>query len=146
MQPEQVTAKILEKIKKAAQDHVGANQTVKKCIVTVPAYFNDQQRRSTEDACTLAGLECVKIINEPTAAALASGLHFTDMGGVEKKFMIFDFGGGTLDITILKVNDGVFQTLATSGDCNLGGQDVDNALVAHFFDKIEEEHGMDMRS
>ena len=92
------------------------------------------------DACQIAGLDCVKIVNEPTAAALARGFHMNSaQQGTEKKIMIFDFGGGTLDVTILKIESGRFITLATSGDCHLGGQDVDNALVEHFFEKIQED-------
>ena len=103
--------------------------------MTVPAYFNDTQRRATEDACTIAGLNCLKILNEPTAAAIAQGLHMSNVdSNVEKHILIFDFGGGTLDVTILRISQGSFKVLSTSGDCNLGGQDIDNALVRHFIE------------
>ena len=97
-------------------------------------------------ACEVAGLECVKILNEPTAAAIAAGLHINNADeSSEQKVMIFDFGGGTLDVTILKIQNGVFTTLATAGDCHLGGQDIDNALVEHFFEQLEAKEGEDFR-
>ena len=106
-------------------------------MVTVPAYFNAAQKKATEDAAKIAGLEILRIINEPTAAALAAGFHESE--DAVKNILVFDFGGGTLDVTILKIESGRFITLATSGDCHLGGQDVDNALVEHFFEKIQED-------
>ena len=144
MLPEEVSAKVLAKLKAAAQEKL--NTEVRKCVVCVPAYFNDFQRRATIDACRLADLECVKILNEPTAAAIAAGLHHgSDENGSEQKIMIFDFGGGTLDVTILKIVEGRFITMATAGDCHLGGEDVDNALVDHLFSKIEETTGENFR-
>ena len=137
MLPEQVSAKVLARLKSAAQDKVGG--PVSKCVVTVPAYFNDQQRRATQEACQIAGLDCVKILNEPTAAAIANSMHL-QQDDTEKHNLIFDFGGGTLDVTILKVSNGRLITLATSGNCHLGGQDIDYALVDHFQAKVLEEH------
>ena len=138
-QAEEVSAKVLGKLKEAANDKTGS-QCVK-CIVTVPAYFNDLQRRATKEACTLAGLQCVHILNEPTAAALSCGLHIHSQAeAAEKNILIFDFGGGTLDVSILRIEAGRFRVLATSGDCHLGGQDVDNALVEHFRNFYKEEN------
>ena len=131
MHPEEISAKVLSKLKDSAQDKV--SKEVTKCVVTVPAYFNDQQRRATKEACALSQLECLYILNEPTAAAIACGLGFQSPNQpAERRILIFDFGGGTLDVTILRVEPNCFVTLATSGDCSLGGQDIDNALVTHF--------------
>ena len=129
--PEEVSAKVLSKLKEAADDKTGSS--CGKCIVTVPAYFNDLQRRATKEACQLAGMNCVHILNEPTAAAISCGLHIcSKVEAAEKNILIFDFGGGTLDVSILRIEAGRFRVLATSGDCDLGGQDIDNALVDHF--------------
>ena len=117
--PEEISAHILRKIKTDAETYLA--DTVDKAVITVPAYFNDNQRQATKDAGTIAGLEVVRIINEPTAAALAFGL---DKVG-EHKIMVFDLGGGTLDVTIMEIGEGVFEVLSTSGDTQLGGRDMD---------------------
>jgi molecular chaperone DnaK len=114
---------------------------VRKAVVTVPAYFNDNQRQATKDASSIAGLEVVRIINEPTAAALAYGL---DKSEKEQKIMVFDLGGGTLDVTIMDFGDGVFEVVSTSGDTQLGGTDMDNALVDHIAGEFKSEHGIDV--
>ena len=138
-QAEEVSAKVLGKLKEAAVDYYGS-QCVK-CIVTVPAYFNYLQRRATEDACTLAGLQCVLTLDEPTAAALSCGLHIHSQAeAAEKNILIFVFSDGTLDVSIFRIEAGRFRVLATSGDCHLGGQDVDNAHVEHFRNFYKEEN------
>ncbi|RLE45490.1 molecular chaperone DnaK, partial [Candidatus Woesearchaeota archaeon] len=130
---------ILQKIKKDAEAFTG--EKIKKAVITVPAYFDDNQRQATKDAGEIAGLEVVRIINEPTAAALAYGL---DKGDKEQKILVFDFGGGTLDVTIMEVSEGVFEVLSTSGDTQLGGTDMDNALINHIVKKFKEETGIDL--
>ncbi len=113
-----------------------------KAVITVPAYFNDNQRQATKDAGTIAGLEVVRIINEPTAAALAFGL---DKVG-EHKIMVFDLGGGTLDVTIMEIGEGVFEVRSTSGDTQLGGRDMDERLTNFVLEKFKQESGIDLRS
>ena len=135
--PIEISARVLEKIKKAALDKLKESFTVKKCVVTVPAYFNDEQRAATVEACDIAGLECVATLEEPTAAALSHARHF-NTEGENKTLLIFDFGGGTLDVTILKIEDSQYCVLATTGDCELGGQDIDIALVKYFIEQIRE--------
>ena len=137
--PQQISAYILQKIKKDAEAFTG--EKIKKAVITVPAYFDDNQRQATKDAGEIAGLEVVRIINEPTAAALAYGL---DKGDKEQKILVFDFGGGTLDVTIMEVSEGVFEVLSTSGDTQLGGTDMDNALINHIVKKFKEETGIDL--
>lgn len=124
--PQQITAFILQKIKRDAESFLG--DKVDKAVLTVPAYFNDNQRTATKDAGAIAGLEVVRIINEPTAAALAYGVDKTE---TEQKILVFDFGGGTLDVTLMEFSEGVFEVMSTSGDTELGGTDMDNALVDH---------------
>ena len=137
--PEEVSAQILRKIKTDAETYLA--DTVDKAVITVPAYFNDNQRQATKDAGTIAGLEVVRIINEPTAAALAFGL---DKVG-EHKIMVFDLGGGTLDVTIMEIGEGVFEVLSTSGDTQLGGRDMDERLMEFVLEKFKQESGIDLR-
>ena len=137
--PQQISAFILQKIKKDAESYLG--ETVEKAVITVPAYFNDNQRQATKDAGAIAGLDVVRIINEPTAAALAYGLDKSD---VEQKIMVFDLGGGTLDVTIMDFSDGVFQVLSTSGDTQLGGSDMDEALTKYVIGEFQKETGIDL--
>src|SRR6266700_6552609 len=122
--PQQLSAFILQKIKKDAEAYLG--EKIAKAVITVPAYFDDNQRQATKDAGTIAGLEVVRIINEPTAACLAYGI---DKQGKDEKIMIFDLGGGTLDVTIMDFGNGVFQVVSTSGDTQLGGSDMDQILI-----------------
>ena len=137
--PQQISAYILMKIKKDAEAFVG--ETIDKAVITVPAYFDDNQRQATKDAGAIAGLEVVRIINEPTAAALAYGLDKSD---VEQKIMVFDLGGGTLDVTIMDFSDGVFEVLSTSGDTQLGGSDMDEALTKYVIGEFQKETGIDL--
>lgn len=137
--PEEISAHILRKIKQDAEAFLG--EKVEKAVITVPAYFNDNQRQATKDAGTIAGLDVVRIINEPTAAALAYGL---DKGG-EQKIMVFDLGGGTLDVTIMEMGEGVFEVLATSGDTQLGGRDMDERLLNYVVEKFRQDTGIDLR-
>jgi molecular chaperone DnaK len=124
--PQQISSFILQKIKRDSEAYIG--ETVDKAVITVPAYFNDNQRQATKDAGEIAGLEVVRIINEPTAASLAYGL---DKVNKDLKIMVFDFGGGTLDVTIMEMGGGVFQVKSTSGDTQLGGTDMDNSVVEY---------------
>ena len=137
--PQQISAFILQKIKKDAESYLA--EPVEKAVITVPAYFNDNQRQATKDAGAIAGLEVVRIINEPTAAALAYGLDKSD---VEQKIMVFDLGGGTLDVTIMDFSDGVFEVLSTSGDTQLGGSDMDEALTKFVMGEFQKETGIDL--
>jgi molecular chaperone DnaK len=137
--PEEISAQILRKIKSDAEAYLG--EAVEKAVITVPAYFNDNQRQATKDAGTIAGLEVVRIINEPTAASLAYGL---DKSG-EHKIMVFDLGGGTLDVTIMEIGEGVFEVRSTSGDTQLGGRDMDERLMDFVIEKFRQESGIDLR-
>ncbi|MCS6770042.1 MAG: molecular chaperone DnaK [Candidatus Caldarchaeum sp.] len=138
--PQQLSAFLLQKIKRDAEAFLG--EPVKKAVITVPAYFNDNQRQATKDAGAIAGLEVVRIINEPTAAALAYGLNKLDQ---EMKILVFDLGGGTLDVTIMEFGQGVFEVKATSGDTQLGGTDMDKALVDYIVDSYRKDTGIDLR-
>ncbi|MDP3993388.1 MAG: molecular chaperone DnaK [bacterium] len=138
--PEQVSAFILQKIKRDAESYIG--EPIQKAVITVPAYFDDAQRQATKNAGEIAGLEVIRIINEPTAAALAYGL---DKAGTEQKIVVFDFGGGTLDVTIMDFGQGVFEVVSTSGDTKLGGTDMDNRLIDHIADEFKKENGIDIR-
>lgn len=137
--PEQISAFILQKIKKDAEAYLG--QRVEKAVITVPAYFNDSQRQATKDAGAIAGLEVVRIINEPTAAALAYGL---DKVGKDQKILVFDLGGGTLDVTIMDFGEGVFEVESTSGDTQLGGTDMDKALIDFIVEEFKKDNGIDL--
>ena len=137
--PEQISAFILQKIKKDAEDFLG--EKITDAVITVPAYFNDDQRQATKDAGKIAGFNVKRIINEPTAAALAYGL---DKEG-EHKIVVYDFGGGTLDVTIMEVGEGVFEVLSTSGDTQLGGSDMDQALVDYIAEEFKKKHKFDLR-
>ncbi|MGF3555344.1 MAG: Hsp70 family protein, partial [Thermoplasmatota archaeon] len=138
--PEQISAFILQKIKKDAEDFLG--EKITEAVITVPAYFNDDQRQATKDAGRIAGLTVRRIINEPTAAALAYGL---DKKG-EHKIAVFDLGGGTFDITLMEVGDGVFEVLSTNGDTHLGGSDMDQILVDYIADDFKNKYGLDLRN
>jgi molecular chaperone DnaK len=137
--PQQISAFILQKMKEAAEAHLG--EPVTKAVITVPAYFNDAQRQATKDAGKIAGLEVLRIINEPTAAALAYGLEKND----GKKIAVYDLGGGTFDVSILEIGDGVFEVKATNGDTFLGGEDFDLRLVEFLADEFKKESGVDLR-
>ena len=137
--PQRISAFILQKIKKDAEAFLG--HPVKKAVITVPAYFDDNQRQATKDAGTIAGLEVVRIVNEPTAASLAYGL---DKAEKEQTILVFDFGGGTLDVTIMEFGDGVFEVKSTSGDTQLGGTDMDNVIINHLVKQFKENTGMDI--
>ncbi len=129
--PQQISAFILQKIKKDSEAFVG--EKIEKAVITVPAYFDDNQRQATKDAGTIAGLDVVRIINEPTAASLAFGL---DKSKEDMKILVFDFGGGTLDVTIMEMGGGVFEVLSTSGDTQLGGTDMDKVLIDNVIDEF----------
>ena len=137
--PQELSSFILQKIKKDAEAFLG--DTVDKAVITVPAYFNDNQRQATKDAGEIAGLEVVRIINEPTAASLAYGLDKED----DHKIMVFDLGGGTLDVTIMELGGGVFEVKSTSGDTELGGTDMDNMIVDYIAGEFQKENGIDLR-
>ena len=137
--PQQISAFILQKIKKDAEAFVG--EPIQKAVITVPAYFDDNQRQATKDAGTIAGLDVVRIINEPTAASLAYGL---DKAKEDMKILVFDFGGGTLDVTIMEMGGGVFEVLSTSGDTQLGGTDMDKVLIDFIVDEFRKKEGVDL--
>lgn len=137
--PQQISAYILQKIKKDAEAFLG--EPVKKAVITVPAYFDDNQRTATKDAGTIAGLDVVRIINEPTAAALAYGL---DRAETEQKIMVFDLGAGTLDVTIMDFGEGVFEVISTSGDTQLGGKDMDEAVINWVISEFKKDNGIDL--
>jgi molecular chaperone DnaK len=139
--PQQISSFILQKIKRDSEAFLG--ETVDKAVITVPAYFNDNQRQATKDAGEIAGLQVVRIINEPTAASLAFGL---DKANKDLKIMVFDLGGGTLDVTIMEMGGGVFQVRSTSGDTQLGGTDMDNALVEYIIQEFRKQSGLDVKS
>ncbi len=138
--PQQLSAFLLQKIKRDAEAHLG--EKVEKAVITVPAYFNDNQRQATKDAGAIAGLEVVRIINEPTAASLAYGL---DKAGKSQKVLVFDLGGGTLDVTIMDFGEGVFEVISTSGDTQLGGTDMDNVLTEYVASEFQKDNGVDVR-
>ena len=138
--PSQISAFILQKMKETAEKYLG--QTVSKAVITVPAYFNDAQRQATKDAGKIAGLEVLRIINEPTAASLAYGLDKKQ----NKKIAVYDLGGGTFDVSILELGDGVFEVKSTNGDTFLGGEDFDNAVVEYLISEFKKDNGIDLKS
>jgi len=137
--PEQVSAMVLQKLKRDAEDYLG--EEVERAVITVPAYFSDAQRQATKDAGKVAGLDVERIVNEPTAAAMAYGLDDES----DQTVLVYDLGGGTFDVSILELGGGVYEVVATSGDNELGGDDWDNAIIGHLADEFEDEHGIDLR-
>ena len=140
MKPEEISAMILTKMKLIAENYLGKEVT--SAVITVPAYFNDAQRQATKDAGTISGLKVLRIINEPTAAAIAYGLDNSEKG--EQKILIFDLGGGTFDVSLLNIEDGIFEVLATAGNTHLGGEDFDNRLVDFFKDELKRKQKIDI--
>src|SRR5271165_6058471 len=136
--PEEISAQILRKLAEDASKFIG--EKVTEAVITVPAYFNDAQRQATKDAGRIAGLEVLRIINEPTAAALAYGLDKKGAGTIA----VYDLGGGTFDVSILEIGDGVFEVKSTNGDTFLGGEDFDNRIVEYLSDEFKKEHGIDL--
>ncbi|MBF0281664.1 MAG: molecular chaperone DnaK [Zetaproteobacteria bacterium] len=141
MSPQEISAITLQKMKKTAEEYLG--ETVTDAVITVPAYFNDSQRQATKDAGAIAGLNVLRIVNEPTAAALAYGL---DKGNDNKLIAVYDLGGGTFDVSILEIGDGVFEVKSTNGDTFLGGEDFDQVLINYLADEFQKEHGVNLRS
>jgi molecular chaperone DnaK len=137
--PQEISASILQKMKQTAEEYLG--ESVKEAVITVPAYFSDAQRQATKDAGKIAGLKVLRIINEPTAAAMAYGLDKKH----DEKIAVFDLGGGTFDISILEIGEGVFDVKATNGDTFLGGDDFDNRLISYFADEFKKDNGIDLR-
>src|SRR5213595_2141644 len=136
---QQISAFILQKLKRDAESYLG--ETITDAVITVPAYFNDAQRQATKEAGQIAGLNLLRIVNEPTAAALAYGL---DKGEKEQTILVFDLGGGTFDVSLLEIGEGVVEVKATSGDNHLGGDDWDDAIVTHFVDRFKASNGIDL--
>ena len=138
--PPQISAMILQKLKKAAEDYLG--ETVTEAVITVPAYFNDAQRQATKDAGKIAGLDVKRIVNEPTAAALAYGLDKKK----DETIAVYDFGGGTFDISILEVGEGVIEVKSTNGDTHLGGDNIDQRIVDWLIEEFQKDEGLDLRA
>merc|ERR1712157_300561 len=138
MPPEEISSMVLVKMKETAENYLG--KEVKHAVITVPAYFNDAQRQSTKDAGTIAGMNVLRIINEPTAAAIAYGLDKK----TEKNILVYDLGGGTFDVSLLTIDNGVFEVVATNGDTHLGGEDFDQRVMQHFIKIFQKKHSKDM--
>ncbi len=138
-QPEEISSMVLTKMKETAESYIG--ETVTDAVITVPAYFNDSQRQATKDAGQISGLNVLRIINEPTAAAIAYGL---DKKAEEKIVLIFDLGGGTFDVSLLSIDDGIFEVKATAGDTHLGGEDFDNIMMKYFIDEFKRKNKVDL--
>jgi len=145
-QPEEISSMVLIKMRDIAQAYIGANKPVKRAVITVPAYFNDSQRQATKDAGVIAGLDVLRIINEPTAAAIAYGLDKKSSTVGERNVLIFDLGGGTFDVSLLTIDEGIFEVKATAGDTHLGGEDFDNRMVNHFVQEFKRKHKKDISS
>merc|ERR1711861_1410 len=137
--PEEISSMVLMKMKEISEAYLG--REVKNAVITVPAYFNDSQRQATKDAGVIAGVNVLRIINEPTAAAIAYGL---DKKGAEKNVLIFDLGGGTFDVSLLTIEEGIFEVKATAGDTHLGGEDFDNRMVDHFVEEFKKKNRKDL--
>ena len=135
---------VLTKMRDIAQAYVGVDKPIKRAVITVPAYFNDSQRQATKDAGVIAGLDVLRIINEPTAAAIAYGLDKKSSSPGERNVLIFDLGGGTFDVSLLTIDEGIFEVKATAGDTHLGGEDFDNRMVNHFVQEFKRKHKKDI--
>src|SRR5699024_5265670 len=138
--PQEISAMVLQKMRQTAEEYLG--EDIKEAVITVPAYFNDAQRKATQEAGDIAGLDVKRIINEPTAAALAYGLDKKDS---DQTIVVYDFGGGTFDVSILELGDGVFEVKSTHGDTHLGGDDFDSRLINYLADEFKKDEGIDLR-
>jgi len=143
---EEISSMVLIKMKETAQSFLGDNKECKRAVVTVPAYFNDSQRQATKDAGAIAGLDVLRIINEPTAAAIAYGLDKKNEARGERNVLIFDLGGGTFDVSLLTIEEGIFEVKSTAGDTHLGGEDFDERLVNHFATEFQRKHKKDLKT